>query len=93
MKHKHNHRLIAFCWASGQIDFGTTLPEGAIPVASGRPDSLRRVIAGMARIAYRNHTLLVPGIPEAIDGDSAIAALEQFSMRVRSRLSKLQEAA
>jgi hypothetical protein len=94
MKDKeHKHRLIAYCWRSGQIELGQALPEGAISIAAGKPASISKIIQDIARHAYRGRGLLVAGVPECLDDDSAMAALEQFSLRVRSRLSKLQEAA
>lgn len=63
----------AYCWASGQIEFGTSTPAGAIAIASGKDHVVRKEIAGTARLAYDNETLLVPGIPEA-DGEQRKAS-------------------
>lgn len=27
--------ITAYCWASGLIEFGNTLPEGALPIVTG----------------------------------------------------------
>jgi hypothetical protein len=88
--------MIAYCWASGLIEFGSATPEGAIPVAHGRAKRLREVVEGEARHGYAtklvdgrptkipgSDTLLVPGIPEAIDNINASDALMQFRLRLR----------
>lgn len=58
---------IAYCWASGLIEFGSTLPKGAIFIAAGPKATLRNVIAARARHGYGRSKgqLLVPGVPEA----------------------------
>lgn len=68
--------LIAYCWASGLIQFGYTLPYGAIEIARGRAGIVRRVITATARISRHNKELLVPGVPEASNDRQAILALE-----------------
>lgn len=65
----------AYCWASGQIEFGRRVPEGAILMAEGPAKPLRDVIGATARLAYDNKTLLVPGVPEAPDEKQACDAL------------------
>lgn len=67
--------LIAYCYASGQIEFGLTIPVGAIEIARGTPRAVRRDITATARLAYDSKTLLVPGVPEAANQDQALAAL------------------
>ncbi|MBN9477383.1 MAG: host nuclease inhibitor protein [Bordetella sp. SCN 67-23] len=68
----------AYCWASGQIEFGTQVPEGAIWIVRGRDTSVRHLIDATARLAYDNTTLLVPGIPEAENQKVAGDALARF---------------
>lgn len=68
----------AYCYASGLIEFGARLPDGALPIARGRDKPLREFINGVARHAYDGETLLVPGIPEATDQDAALDALFAF---------------
>lgn len=70
----------AFCYASGEIGFGTKLPSGALPIATGDNKTvLRDWIEGVARHAYDGKTLLVPGIPEAPDQSHALDALKRFT--------------
>lgn len=68
----------AYCWASGQIEFGRKVPDGAIRFASGRAEVLRKAIGPAARLSYDNETLLVPGIPEAADQSDAGDALARW---------------
>jgi hypothetical protein len=68
----------AYCWASGQIEFGRKVPEGAIRFATGTAAVLRTAIEPAARLSYDNETLLVPGIPEADDQLAAGDALARW---------------
>lgn len=67
---------VAWCWATGLIEFGDQAPEGAIEIATGPKCDLQAVINVKARhgIGPRRH-LLVPGVPEAEDGRAAGDAL------------------
>ncbi|MGC9272238.1 hypothetical protein [Acidiphilium sp.] len=81
--------LTAYCDRSGTIGFcRATCPDGTLPIASHAHDALLRgAIAAVARHAYENNTLLVPGLPEASDSEAALDALIAFSARVRERLA------
>jgi hypothetical protein len=81
----------AFCFASGHIEFGKRVPKGAIPFARGEEQALRDYIEPLARHGYRTElvkgrptkipgteTLLVPGIPEALDQWAALDALNAW---------------
>lgn len=68
----------AYCFASGEIQFGRKVAEGAILIASGPAATLRSAIAPAARLAYDNETLLVPGVPEAADQKAAGVALDRW---------------
>ncbi len=59
--------MIAYCWANGQIGFGTNVPDGAIFIAEGSSAQLRKVISVAARHGkgVMQGMLLVPGVPEA----------------------------
>ncbi len=52
---------IAFCWATGMIEVGDILPEGAIPLAIGDVDKLQDAINGLATLAWDNTSRLIPG--------------------------------
>ncbi|ELU6656796.1 host nuclease inhibitor protein [Salmonella enterica] len=76
--------ITAYCWASGLIEFGNTLPEGALPIVTGSEKQVREVVEVLARHAY-NGDLLVPGIPEAADQNEAREALERFCSAIDMR--------
>lgn len=71
---------IAYCWASGLIEFGQSVPAGAIKLAHGPASHLKSVVEVMARHGRGESAgqLLVPGIPEAADQQAAGDALEAF---------------
>lgn len=80
----------AYCFASGEIGFGPTVPAGALPIVDGPDADVHRVIAGTARLAYDNETWLVPGIPEG-EGDEKLDALLAFRTRVFDSLQRIYE--
>lgn len=84
-------RVYAFCFASGLIEFGTTVPGGALPIARGNDKAVRNFVDPVARHGYRTKSvrgrptkipgsdhLLVPGVPEAPNEALKHAALERF---------------
>ncbi|EGX6216247.1 host nuclease inhibitor protein [Salmonella enterica] len=77
--------IMAYCWASGLIEFGNTLPEGALPIVTGNEKQVRDVVGVLARHAY-NGDLLVPGVPEAENMDEYREALVRFSRVVHERV-------
>lgn len=68
----------AYCFASGEIGFSRSIPDGALPIARGPAKLLRQKVCAVARHAYDGETLLVPGIPEAPDQLAAVDALVRF---------------
>jgi hypothetical protein len=81
----------AYCFPSGLIEFGNTIPRGAIIIARGQAETLRDFIEVKARHGYRtreirgrptkirgSHMLLVPGVPEADNQIAAADALERW---------------
>ncbi len=83
--------MVAYCWASGLIEFGESVPDGAIPVAHGPKADLKYEIQVMARHGKGESSgkLIVPGIPEADDQRAAGDALERFLVRgSKSRTAK-----
>jgi hypothetical protein len=78
-----------FAWAKGLIEFGTEVPEGALPIYAvvGADEQkvalLRENVEVLSRLAYDGETLLVPGIPEAADEHAAYDALIRFNSRVK----------
>ncbi len=76
---------IAFAWASGLIEFGDTLPDGALPIAVAADDVQARKMRDSIEILARHGKgpskgkLLVPGIPEASNQQAAMKALTRFN--------------
>jgi hypothetical protein len=77
--------LIAYCWRSGVIEFGTKVPEGCIEIARGKESVVRKAISATARMAHDNKTLLVPGVPEAADDQAAGDALAAHLQWLKKR--------
>jgi hypothetical protein len=78
--------MIAYAWANGRIDFGRSLPDGALLICNGKAASLRKAIEGSARLAYDGKTLLVPGVSESGGGNAAVDALIIYSRQVKQRM-------
>ena len=81
----------AFCYASGLIEFGRSVPDGALPIASGPAKPLREFVEANARHGYKtklvmgrpmkitgSDTLLVPGVPEALNQRQGGDALRKW---------------
>ncbi|QBH95747.1 host nuclease inhibitor protein [Limnobaculum zhutongyuii] len=83
--------MIAYCFASGVIEFGQRLPNGALPIISGKARNVRDLIGVHARHAYDGQTLLVPGIPEAIDQHEGLDALQAFINRIKPELEEMND--
>jgi len=91
-KSKKPKLLYAYCWQTGRIGFGKSIPKGAIPIAKGKPSALRKAVRVIARESYpskpggKDTCLLVPGIPEADNENSRLEALFRFRTEVARRL-------
>jgi hypothetical protein len=83
--------MIAFCWRSGLIGFGSAIPDGALKIAEGPSKKLRELIGVVSRHAYNGKDLLVPGIPEADSEEQAADALEAFIEWIKPSVEKIQE--
>lgn len=72
--------MVAYCWNSGLIEFGESVPDGAIKIAHGPKADLKCYVEVLARQGrgYSAGKLLVPGIPEANDQRAAGDALAAF---------------
>lgn len=71
---------VAWCWASGLIEFGQVAPSGAILIASGPKAFLIGVIGVVARHGKGQSVgeYLVPGVPEADNQKTAGDALGEW---------------
>lgn len=71
--------VTAYCFASGQIEFGTEVPEGGISIAVGEEKKVREIVELHARLSrIDNKTLYVPGVPEAANQREGLTALARF---------------
>lgn len=79
-------QIRAYAFGSGEIGFTTgCVPAGALIIARGEETVVREVVTGLARRAYDNETLLVPGVPEAVDETAGYEAFKRFFDRVHLR--------
>ncbi|WP_175682546.1 host nuclease inhibitor protein [Burkholderia cenocepacia] len=78
-------KIYAYCWATGLIEFGDTVPDGAIGIAYGARAAVDRLMGATARLAHDNKSLLVPGVPEASDEDAKGDALGVWLKWLNSR--------
>lgn len=69
----------AYCYASGLIEFGRSIPKGAIVIARGPEKELRDFIGTKARCYGHFRSLLVPGVPEAPNKLAAAGALKAWA--------------
>ena len=79
----------AYCWGSGRIQFTekTTIPNGALLIATLPGRRLRKIVASLARhgMGASKGILFVPGVPEAeATGADPIKALIRFTEKVKS---------
>ena len=72
-------KTLAYCDRAGVIGFaiGKPAPEGTLSFFSARTEkACRRKVEATARHAYDRKTLLVPGVPEAVDEAHALEAVQ-----------------
>lgn len=67
----------AFCWASGLIQFGDQVPDGAIQLCRGARTTVVREVTVAARHGFAGQ-LLVPGVVEASSETLKADALAVF---------------
>jgi hypothetical protein len=94
-KLKHGDRpagtTLAYAFRSGLIGFidgPGPMPDGALWIVSGAREQIHELVAGNARRAYDNETLLVPGVPEAQSDPAAYEAFRNFHDRIHGLLAK-----
>lgn len=93
---------LAYCWASGLIEFtDSKLPADALPIARGPDKDVREFVEVKARHGYKTRDvngrptkipgtdcLLVPGIPEAPDQGAAYDALRAWAGWIKDHAPK-----
>lgn len=84
-------KTFAYAFASGHIEFGPRVPNGALPICildteqrtkAGRlihQAVSRKTIEAKARLAYDGETLLVPGVPKAKNQTIGVKAFMRWS--------------
>lgn len=75
-------KITAYAWASGLIEFGHKVPDGALPIISGSELRIRELIDVHARHSRISEQLLVPGVPEANNQHDACTALIKFTEKI-----------
>lgn len=76
----------AYVWRTGVVEFGENVPEGAIEFAEGKGQKFIEDIQTSCRLAYPTYVdgvrqpdvYLVPGVPEAENGEEAVDAVTAF---------------
>lgn len=87
------NQTVAYAYRGGQIGFVTPTCDGGIPdgtlfIARGDDAIVRATVSSLARRAWDNKTLIVPGCPEAKDDTAALDAFKQFATRVQNALKQ-----
>lgn len=72
-------KIFAYGWASGLIQFGKIVPEGALPIISGEEDDVKNILIAISRHSRTSDDLLVPGVPEAANQHLAMDAFIKFT--------------
>lgn len=72
--------MVAYCWASGLIEFSESVPHGAIKIAHGPKAFLEVAVKTRARHGRGESEgkFLVPGVPEAPNQRAAGEALKVY---------------
>ena len=81
--------VTCYAYRGGVIEFAPAsagVPDGALLIATGQRGAIVPVVCGLARRAYDNATLLVPGCPEATNDTEAYEAFAKFFERVQRSL-------
>jgi len=80
--------ITAFVWANGLIQFGVTVPDGALPVLKGPEKAVRDIIDVLAVHCWDNVSLKIGDVATAKNDDDALEAVRRFSAEAWGRLSK-----
>lgn len=72
--------MVAYCWASGLIEFGESIPDGAIELAHGPKSEIETFFDTVSRHGYGASAgkLIVPGLPEAETMSRRLGAVLEF---------------
>lgn len=84
---------IAYAWGSGLIEFGNTVPDGALPIAVAANEQQAELMKASVEVLARHGKgaskgkLLVPGIPEAANQQEGMKALQRFNNLVQADMN------
>jgi hypothetical protein len=79
-------RHVAFVDSAGVISIGKRCPKRALPIRRRRHFfTLQGAVSAVARLAYGNETLFVPGVPEGKTDDEDLDAVVTFTKAVEKR--------
>jgi len=72
--------MVAYCWGDGLIEFGESIPDGAIELARGPKSEIKTFFEITARHGkgVSDGTLIVPGVPEAKTMSRRLGAVLEF---------------
>jgi hypothetical protein len=79
-------KLFAVCDRAGVIFLTSAEIHGLLTIAQGEAPALADVISAISRHGYQGEWL-VPGVPEAANGDAAVDAMIAFKREVERRLA------
>lgn len=72
-------KTTAYCFASGHIEFGSSVPDGAIALAMGEDKTVRDIISGTAQLSRQgDETWFVPGVAGAPNQREGILAMARY---------------
>jgi len=80
-----------FVYRNGVIVFRRRMPPGTLPITHMQSRRLRKVVDVLARhgrpeFGQSRKLMLVPGVPEAPNGNAAVRAMLRFKREVELRL-------
>lgn len=72
--------MFAYCWSSGLIEFGESIPDSAIELARGPKSEIKTFFEAVSRHGYgaSDGKLIVPGLPEAETMSRRLGAVLEF---------------
>lgn len=83
------HKTNCYCWRTGLIELGDTVPEGAILIATGPELAIHILICSTASMVYVSKeqpcVWVVPGVMEAEDDQAAGDALSRYLEELHTR--------
>ena len=83
-----NELLYAYCYRSGQISFGSSLPEGVLPLGQSRDhEKLRKIVDINASHSKIDNSPFVPRLHADMNEDDALEVWKYFRRVIEMRLN------